>query len=174
MYGLVVYVKQGLPFKRNLCLEISADSYVQDWFYFTRSYFFFLYLFLFLLCMVFYPISSNIDETLLINLYGRISLNLVLLLLLVNFVSGFRLELIYISQIVNIRSSLSQGRAYIIKNVLYSASIYFLRSRKMFSIIILQKILISFTNILMFLFFFFFREISISLLSMLSQDLKNL
>ena len=38
--------------------------------------------------------------------HGRISLNLVFLLLLVNFVSGFRLELMYISLIENIRSSL--------------------------------------------------------------------
>ena len=37
----------------------------------------------------------------------RISLNLVLLLLLVNFVSGFRLKLMYISIFVNIRSSLT-------------------------------------------------------------------
>ena len=36
----------------------------------------------------------------------RISLNSVLLLLLVNFVSGFRLELMYISLIIIIRSSL--------------------------------------------------------------------
>ena len=39
--------------------------------------------------------------------HGRISLNLVLLLLLVNFVSRFRLELMYISLIENIRSSLT-------------------------------------------------------------------
>ena len=39
--------------------------------------------------------------------HGRISLNSVLLLLLVNFVSGFRLELRYISLIENIRSSLT-------------------------------------------------------------------
>ena len=38
--------------------------------------------------------------------HRRIYLNLVLLLLLVNFVSGFRLELMYISLIKNIRSSL--------------------------------------------------------------------
>ena len=38
--------------------------------------------------------------------HGRISLNLVLLLLLVNFASGFRLELMYISLIENIRSSI--------------------------------------------------------------------
>ena len=36
---------------------------------------------------------------------GRISLYLVLLQLLLNFVSGFRLELMYISHIVSIRSS---------------------------------------------------------------------
>ena len=39
--------------------------------------------------------------------HGRISLNSVLLLLLVNFVSGFRLELMYISLIVSIRSNLT-------------------------------------------------------------------
>ena len=39
-------------------------------------------------------------------LHGRISLNSVLLLLLVNFVSGVRLELMYISLIESIRSSL--------------------------------------------------------------------
>ena len=38
--------------------------------------------------------------------HGSISLNLVLLLLLVNFVSGFRLELMYMYLIKNIRSSL--------------------------------------------------------------------
>ena len=38
--------------------------------------------------------------------YGTIPLNSVLLLLLVNFVSRFRLELMYISLIVSIRSSL--------------------------------------------------------------------
>ena len=38
--------------------------------------------------------------------HGRISLNSVLLLLLVNFVKGFRLEFMYISLTENIRSSL--------------------------------------------------------------------
>ena len=37
--------------------------------------------------------------------HGRISLNSVLLLLLVNFVSGFRLELMYISLIISIRQT---------------------------------------------------------------------
>ena len=41
---------------------------------------------------------------------GRISLNSVLLLLLVNFVTGLRLELFYISLIVSIRSSLTYLR----------------------------------------------------------------
>ena len=40
--------------------------------------------------------------------YGRISLNSLLLLLLVNFVSGFRLVLMYILLIVNIRSILTR------------------------------------------------------------------
>ena len=40
------------------------------------------------------------------DVHGRISLSLVLLLLLVNFVSGFRLELMYVYHIENIRSSL--------------------------------------------------------------------
>ena len=42
-------------------------------------------------------------------LHRRISLNSVLLLLLVNSVSGFRLELMYISFTVSIRSSLTHG-----------------------------------------------------------------
>ena len=39
--------------------------------------------------------------------HGRISLNLVLLVLLINFVSGSGLELMYISLIESIRSSLT-------------------------------------------------------------------
>ena len=41
------------------------------------------------------------------SFHGKISLNLMLLLLLVNFVSGFRLELMYISLIASIMSSLT-------------------------------------------------------------------
>ena len=37
--------------------------------------------------------------------HGRLPLNLVLLLLLVNFVKGFRLDLMFIFLIINIRSS---------------------------------------------------------------------
>ena len=36
MHGLTVYVKEGLPFARDLSLENSADSYVFDWLYFTQ------------------------------------------------------------------------------------------------------------------------------------------
>ena len=52
-----------------------------------------------LIGMLFMIISKMFHE--------RISLNSVLLLLLVNFVSGFRFELMYISLIKNIRSSLT-------------------------------------------------------------------
>ena len=53
------------------------------------------------------------------------------------------------------------------KNILYSASLYFLHFRKKFSILILQKILSLLTTILMLLLFFFFKEIFISLTSIL-------
>ena len=36
MHGLAVYVKEGLPFARDLSLENSSDSYVFDWVYFTQ------------------------------------------------------------------------------------------------------------------------------------------
>ena len=36
IHGLAVYVKEGLPFARDLSLENSADSYVFNWFYFTQ------------------------------------------------------------------------------------------------------------------------------------------
>ena len=70
IHGLAVYVKEGLPFARYLSVENSADSY----FCFrlallpSMSYFFFLYQSpSSALCTVFYSISSNIDEVLLIN-----------------------------------------------------------------------------------------------------------
>ena len=70
MHGLAVYVKEDLPFARDLSLENSADSY----FCFrlallhSVSYFFFLYRSPSLsLCTVFDSISSNIDEVLSIN-----------------------------------------------------------------------------------------------------------
>ena len=70
MHDLAVYVKEGLPFTRDLSLESSADSY----FCFrlallhSVSYFFFLYQSTSSsLCTVFDSVSSNIDEVLSIN-----------------------------------------------------------------------------------------------------------
>ena len=68
MHDLAVYVKEGLPFNRDLSKKNSADSYVFDWLYST-------------LCLTsssstdhlfhldpqFNSISSNIDEVLSIN-----------------------------------------------------------------------------------------------------------
>ena len=45
--------------------------------------------------------------------HGRISLNSVLPLMLKSFVSGFRLEMMYISLIENIRSSLTHLRGFL-------------------------------------------------------------
>ena len=70
MHGLAVYVKEGLPFARNLSLENSADSYLCFWLALLHSvsYFFFLYRSpSSALCTVFDSISSNIDEVLSIN-----------------------------------------------------------------------------------------------------------
>ena len=67
MHGLAVYVKEGLPFARDLSLENSADSYLcfQLALLHSVSYFFFLYRSpSSSLCMVFDSISSNIDEVL--------------------------------------------------------------------------------------------------------------
>ena len=70
MHGLAVYVKEGLPFARDLSLENSAYSYLcfRLALFHSVSYFFVLYrscsLFL---CLVFNSISSNIDQVLLIN-----------------------------------------------------------------------------------------------------------
>ena len=70
MYGLTVYVKEGLPFARDFSLENSADSYLcfQLTLLLSVSYFFFLYRSPFSsLCTVFDSISSNIDEVLSIS-----------------------------------------------------------------------------------------------------------
>ena len=70
MHGLAVYVKQGLPFARDLSLEKSSDSYLcfQLVLLHSVSYFFSLYQSPSLsLCTVFDSISSNIDEVLSIN-----------------------------------------------------------------------------------------------------------
>ena len=66
MHGLAVYVKEGLPLARDLSLENSADSYLGfqlvllhlvSYFSVYRSPSSFL-------CIIFYSISSNIDEVL--------------------------------------------------------------------------------------------------------------
>ena len=70
MHGLTVYVKEGLPFARDLSLENFADFYVcfRLPLLHSVSYFFFLYSSpSSSLCTVFYSISSNIDEVLSIN-----------------------------------------------------------------------------------------------------------
>ena len=66
MYGLAVYVKEGLPFARNLSLHVFP--YVSDWLYVAQCLTSFTSINKFLsLCIVFYSISLNIDEILLIN-----------------------------------------------------------------------------------------------------------
>ena len=70
MHGLTVYVKEGLPFARDLSLENSADSYLcfRLALLHSVSYFFFLYWSpSSSLCTIFDSISSNIDEVLSIN-----------------------------------------------------------------------------------------------------------
>ena len=70
IYALAVYVKEGLPFARDLSLENSADSYLcfRLALLHSVSYFFFLYRSPSpSLCAVFDSISSNIDEVLSIN-----------------------------------------------------------------------------------------------------------
>ena len=70
MHGLAVYVKEGLPFARDLSLKNSADSYLcfRLALLHSVSYFFFLYRSLSLsLCTIFDSISSSIDEVLLVN-----------------------------------------------------------------------------------------------------------
>ena len=70
MHGLAVYVKEGLPFARDLSLENSADSYLcfRIALLHSVSYFFFLYRSpSSSLCTVFDSISCIIDEVLSIN-----------------------------------------------------------------------------------------------------------
>ena len=69
MHGLAVYVKEGLPFARDLSLENSADSYLcfRLALLHSLSYFFFLYWSPSPLCTVFNSVFANIDEVLSIN-----------------------------------------------------------------------------------------------------------
>ena len=79
MHGLVVYVKKGLRFARDLSLENCADSSLcfQLALLHSVSYFFFLYrspsLFF---CIVVDSISSNVDEVLSINPSANVALSL--------------------------------------------------------------------------------------------------
>ena len=70
MHGSAVYVKERLPFARDLSLENSADSDLcfRLALLHSVSYFFFLdWSPSSSLCFVFHSISSNIDEVLLLN-----------------------------------------------------------------------------------------------------------
>ena len=71
IHGLAVYVKEGLPFVRDLSLKtLQILIYVFDWLYFTQcltSFFSIDNVLHSALCTVFYSISSNIDEVLSIN-----------------------------------------------------------------------------------------------------------
>ena len=70
MYGLAVYVKEGLPFARDLSLKTSADSYLYFRLVLLHSVFYFFFLYRSpssLLCTVLDSTSSNIDEVLSIN-----------------------------------------------------------------------------------------------------------
>ena len=78
MYGLAVYVKEGLPFTQDLSLENSADSYLcfRPALLHSLSYFFFLYRSLSLfLCMVFDSISSNINPFANVFVFGDFSIH---------------------------------------------------------------------------------------------------
>ena len=70
MHGLAVYVKEGLPFTRDLSLKNCADSYLCFRLALIHSVSYFLFLYRSpssALCTVFDSISSNIDEVLWIN-----------------------------------------------------------------------------------------------------------
>ena len=70
MHGLAVYVKEGLPFARDLSLENSADSYLCFRLALLHSVSYLVFLYRSpspTLCTVFDSILSNIDEVLSIN-----------------------------------------------------------------------------------------------------------
>ena len=69
-HGLAVYVKEGLPFARDLSLENSADSYLCFRLALLHSVSYILFVYRSpssSLCTVFDSVSSNIDEVLSIN-----------------------------------------------------------------------------------------------------------
>ena len=65
MYGLGVYVKQGLPFAQNVSLENSVDSNICFWLALLHSvsYFFYLYWSPLLLCMLFILFHQWLDQS---------------------------------------------------------------------------------------------------------------
>ena len=69
MHGLIVYVKDNLPFSLHVSLENSPDTYLcfRLALLHSMSYFFFHYRLPSSLCTVFDSISSNIDDVLSIN-----------------------------------------------------------------------------------------------------------
>ena len=83
MHDLAVYVKEGLPFARDLSLNNSVDSYLcfRLALLHSVSYFFFIYWSPSSSLCTFYSISSNIDEVLSINLsanefvFGEFNIN---------------------------------------------------------------------------------------------------
>ena len=77
MHGLATYVTEGLPFARDLSLEISVDFYLcfRLALLHSVSYFFFLYRSTSSsLCTVFDSISCNIDEVLSTNPSAKVLL----------------------------------------------------------------------------------------------------
>ena len=69
MHGLAIYVKEGLPFARDLSLENSADSYLcfQTGFTSLSVLLLLLSITFFVFCTVFDSISSDLDEVLSTN-----------------------------------------------------------------------------------------------------------
>ena len=101
MHGLAVYVKEGLPFARDLSLENSADSYLCFRLALLHSvpYFFFLYgPPSSSLSTIFYSVSSNIDEVLSIT-------HLLMLLSLETLMSIIKAGLPILVELINLLNS---------------------------------------------------------------------
>ena len=70
VHSLAIYVQDGLPFARDVSLENSADSYLCFRLALLHSVFYFFFLYRSppsCLCTIFYSVSSNIAEVLLIK-----------------------------------------------------------------------------------------------------------
>ena len=107
MHGLVVYIKEGLPFVRDLPPENSADSYLcfQLALLHSVSHFFFLYRSpSSSLCTVFDSVSSNIDEVLSINPSANVNIyHKDWLPILVELIDLVNIVLIFLSQMALLR-----------------------------------------------------------------------